>query len=265
LQEALGGVCWWQADIAAMGRHYDEALAIWQSLGDDAELANAHYNASFFYAIPADRSGNVEDADPDGIGLDHLTKARELFRKVGNAGGEANAVWGLGNYQYFRNRAGQGIDEFREALEIFRRVGDRTMEAWALHMLGTGLLRLGQVEEAKGHVEHAMRHFKSAGDTAGITLSFDDLSAVAVAEGDLVRAARLRGVARNLATETGTQLASFVEDAFEQQVRPSVRSHMATVDIERYGAEGAAMTLEEAVAYALEGNDQPEPTEPATP
>jgi hypothetical protein len=36
-------------------------------------------------------------------------------------------------------------------------------------------------------------------------------------------------------------------------VRPGVRSQMAPEDVERLGAEGAAMTLDEAVAYALEG------------
>ena len=30
---------------------------------------------------------------------------------------------------------------------------------------------------------------------------------------------------------------------------------MSEADVERYGAEGAAMTLDEAVAYALEGAD----------
>jgi predicted ATPase/class 3 adenylate cyclase len=264
LVEALGGVCWWQADIDAMSHHYREALEIWQSIGDEAELANAYYNESFLYALPRDRSARIEEGDPDGIGLRHLETARALFHKVGNAGGEANTLWGLGNYHYFRNHPGQGIAEFREALEIFRRIGDRTMEAWALHMLGTGLLRQGDTVEAKQHVAHAMRHFHAAGDTAGITLSLDDLSAVAVAEGDLVRAARLRGAARNLATETGTQLASYVEEWFEQEVRPSVRSHLPAADIERYGAEGAAMTLDEAVATALAGTEA-EADQPAAP
>jgi hypothetical protein len=209
--------------------------------------------------MPLDPTQPVEEGDPEQIGLGHLTRARELFHAVGNAGGEANAVWGLGNHHYFRNHPGQGIAEFREALEIFRRIGDRTMEAWALHMLGTGLLRVGNTAEARHHVAHAMRHFHAAGDTAGITLTFDDLSAVAVAEGDLVRAARLRGAARNLAIETGTKLASLVEDRFEQQVRPSVRAHLSEADVERYGAEGAAMTLDEAVAYALDGTDEPGP------
>jgi len=121
-------------------------------------------------------------------------------------------------------------------------------------MLGSGLLRTGETAEARGHVLEAIRHFYQAGDAAGLTLTFDDLSAVAVQEGDLVRAARLRGAARSLATETGAGLATFVEDSFEQGVRPSVRGSMSTEDVERYGAEGAAMSIDEAVAYATEGS-----------
>ena len=261
LVEALGGVCWWQADIESMARYYREALEIWQSIGDDAELANAYYNESFIYTLPTDPATRIADNDPEGIGLDHLKKARGLFHKLGNAQGEGSVQWAMGNYRYFRNHPSQGVDEFREALAIFRGIGDRTMEAWALHMLGTGRLRQGAVAEAKGHLEHALRHFHAAGDMGGVTLSFDDLSAVAVAEGDLVRAARLRGVARNLATETGTKLASLVEDAFEQEIRPSVRAHMSDDDIERFGAEGAAMPLDEAVAMALATNERSTPHE----
>jgi len=265
LVEALGGVCWWQAEIEPMGRWYREALEIWQAIGDEAELANAYYNVSFTYAIPQDRTGPIKDADPDGIGLGYLTKARELFRKMGNARGEANALWGLGNYRYFRNFPDQGVVEFREALDMFRRDEDRTMEAWALHMLGTALLRQGDPAEAARHIVHALRHFHAAGDTAGITLTFDDLSSIAVAEGDFVRAAKLRGVARNLAVETGAMLASYIEDAYEQEMRPSVRSHLAPSEVERLGAEGAALPLDEAVAYALEGSGPPAPSDGPTP
>ena len=65
---------------------------------------------------------------------------------------------------------GNGVDEFREALEMFRRVGDLTMEAWSLHMLGTALLRNGEVTAARTAIEQAIRHFHAAGDAAGLTL-----------------------------------------------------------------------------------------------
>ena len=87
---------------------------------------------------------------------------------------------------------GNGEEQFRETLTIFGEVGDLTMEAWALHMLGTSLLRNGHVDEARENIAHAIRHFHAAGDASGLTLTFDDMSAVAVADGDLPRAARLR-------------------------------------------------------------------------
>jgi tetratricopeptide (TPR) repeat protein len=236
-----------------MGPRYDEALELWLAIGDEAEIANASYNASFRYAVPDLPDPDRFEPDPDLGGLHLIERARDIYHRIGDRRGEANALWGLGNYHYFRGFPGNGVDEFRQALEMFREEGDLTMEAWSLHMLGTGQLRNGDVAEARTHVEHAVRHFYAAGDAAGLTLTLDDLSAVAVAEGDLPRAARLRGAARNLTTETGAELAGFVEDTFEAGVRPGVRSHMSDADLERFGAEGAAMTLDQAIAYALEG------------
>ena len=258
LMEALGGTYWWRGDMATMGRCYQEALELWLAMGDDPEIANAYYNASFVYAFPDATAGaDAAYADPDRIGLGYFERARDIYRKIGDRRGEANALWGLGNYHYFRGAAGTGggIEEFRRSLEMFRDVGDVTMEAWALHMLGTALLRNGDVAEARGHIEHAIRHFHAAGDAAGLTLTLDDLSAVTAAEGDMPRAARLRGAARNLTAETGVGLAGFVEEMFEAAVRPSVSSHMSEEDLARYGAEGAAMTLDEAIAYALHTSD----------
>jgi predicted ATPase/class 3 adenylate cyclase len=257
LMEALGGVCWWQGDLPGMTMCYREALEICLTLGDEAEIANAYYNASFTYTVPG--STEAPDPDPEGVGLGYIEAARERFHRLGDLRGEANALWGLGNYYYFRNHTGNGIGEFRQALEMFRRTEDLTMEAWALHMLGSGLLRNGEVDEARRYIEHAIRHFHAVGDAAGLTLTLDDMSAVAVAMGDLERAARLRGAARNLTTETGAGLATYVEDAFESGVRPQVRSHMSAGEVDRIGAQGAAMTLDDVVAYALEGSGPPDP------
>jgi predicted ATPase/class 3 adenylate cyclase len=253
LVEALGGTCWWQGDLAEMAPHYQEALSIWQSLDDEAELANAYYNASFTYAVPTTADG--VDTDPERNGLRYLEQARDTYHRIGDLRGEANVLWGIGNYHYFRNHPDNGVEEFRQTISMFQEVGDLTMEAWGLHMLGTALLRNGDVAEARGHIEHAIQRFYAAGDASGLTLTLDDLSAVAVAEGDLPRAARLRGAARNLTIETGAQLAGYVEDTFETGARPGVRLHMSFDDLARYGAEGAAWTLDEAIAYALAGAD----------
>jgi predicted ATPase/class 3 adenylate cyclase len=259
IAEALGGVCWWQGDIVAMTIHYEEALALWLEIGDEREIANAYYNAAFIYAIQRGPDGIApgQPDEDDDIGVEYIQQSLERYRRIGDERGEANALWALGNRRYFHSQGDLGVGRFREALAIFRRTGDLTMEAWSLHMLGTGLMRQGEVAEAREVIEHATRHFYAAGDAAGLTLTFDDMSALAVLAGDLVRAARMRGAARNLSAETGTGLAGYVEEVFDEGLRPTIRSQMPPEEVERYGAEGAAMTLDEAVAYALEGSDGP--------
>ncbi len=185
-------------------------------------------------------------------GLAELDEALALFRSVGDPVGAGNVTWALGSHHYFRGAPEAALPFFREALEQFRLAGDRTMEAWALKMLGSAELKLGRLDEAREALRHSLRHFHEASDTAGITLVFDDLSSTAVADGDLPRAARLRGAARQLQTTTGTTLARFVEETIEQGTRPSARQAMGPDELARHEAEGRAMTLDAAVAYALD-------------
>jgi hypothetical protein len=119
-------------------------------------------------------------------------------------------------------------------------------------MVGGALLRTEKPDEARPYLRHALRHFYDAGDAAGITLVLDDLSSQALADDDPERAARLWGAARSLTAATGANLAAFTDGWIEQQVRPNVRVALDPADLERGAREGAAMTLDEAVAYGLD-------------
>jgi hypothetical protein len=152
---------------------------------------------------------------------------------------------------YFHNAEDFGREEFTDALEIFRQVGDRTMEAWSHHMLGSALLRAGDLAGATAHTSEALRVFHKFGDIAGITLALDDFAATAVAAGDLPRAARLWGAARALSSAGGVKLADFVDQQYEFYSRPNARFVMPSDELERYADEGRRMTLDESVAYAL--------------
>jgi hypothetical protein len=85
-----------------------------------------------------------------------------------------------------------------------------------------------------------------------MTLVIDDVSAQAVADGDPERAARLWGAGRALTKATGATLAAFTDTWFEAGLRPNVRNTIDPADLERWAAEGAALSLDEAVAYALD-------------
>jgi predicted ATPase/class 3 adenylate cyclase len=253
LLEALGGVAWWQGDIPAMAPAYREAVEIWRTLDDPAELANAIYNYSFAFTVPdAVPAEFVEDGNPYAVGERALREALELYRSIGDERGEANVLWGIGNMLYFRGGIDPGAEELTLALEKFRRIGDLTMEAWTLHMLGGAQIRTGLLGEADANLKRALRLFYDASDTAGITLVFDDLSSLAVAAQDFERAARIWGAARSLAATTGAQLASMVDEVVELGVRPNVRTAIGAEALEAMAREGRALALDDAVAYALD-------------
>jgi predicted ATPase/class 3 adenylate cyclase len=254
LMEALGGVCWWQADIPGMRTAYREAAELWRADGNRGELANALYNLSFCFTVPV----NPHDAgntDPDGIGLAALQEALDLYRALGDERGQANVLWGIGNREYFLNDPSAGVVALAEALEIFRRVGDRTMEAWTLHMLGSAKLRLGDTEASRGLFGAALRLFNESGDAAGLTLLFDDLASQAAADGDPERAARLWGAARSLSASTGAGLASFVDQFLVRFTGQAAKATLSPDEVARLASEGAAMTIDQLVVYALEGSE----------
>jgi predicted ATPase/class 3 adenylate cyclase len=245
--EAMGGIIYWHGDLPAARPEYEAALAIWRELGDRAEIANALYNLSFCYSMLP-----LADASTRATAASLLDEALSLYRALGDERGTANVLWGIGTQQYFSNENDPAARTFAEALQLYRRVGDRTQEAWALHQLGSSHLKLGNVDLAREEIRQALQMFDGAGDIAGVTVTLDDMSAVAVAEGDLHRAARLQGLARRLQASSGTGLAGLVLDAFESATRPLAANAMDPGELARYLDEGAALPLADGVRYALE-------------
>jgi predicted ATPase/class 3 adenylate cyclase len=255
--EGFGGVAYWQAEPAVAERWYREALRIWREIGDKGEIANALYNDAYADILPLmGLSGHeltsAQKAPKYAEGREKLQEALALYREVGDKAGEGNILWALGSYDYFTVAATPAEHWYREALELHRESGHRTMEAWSLHMLALLQVGSGESVESAEHAREALHIFRDAGDVGGITLILDDLAAVAVVAGDAPRAGRLYGAARHLQKTSGTMLANYVEVTYEQYQAPSPRSVLSPDDFERYTAEGAAMGLDEIVAYALE-------------
>ncbi len=262
LLEALGGVAYWQGDGEASRPWYEAALEIWRTLDDRREIANALYNLGSG-EVSLLMAGNA-DAEAWQRARANLDEALALYEELGDRLGQGNVLWGIGGLFYFTSDEAEAERWYVRSLEHFRAARNRTMEAWALHMLGSTVLKLGRTESAADMVRHALRHFHEAGDLSGITMVLDDLSAVAVTDGDLERAARLRGAARQLTQSTGTELARMVEEEFEQATRPNARVSMDAAALERLELQGRGLALDAAVAYAL-GEADPFDAAPGPP
>jgi predicted ATPase/class 3 adenylate cyclase len=246
--EVRGGIIYWHGVVDGARPDYEAALAIWRELGEPREIANAAYNLSFCYTM-----GVIQELPPNARERADalLGEALGIYRSLGDRQGEANVYWGTGIQNYFAGDNAAAAQAFEAALRLYRVLGDRTQEAWSLHQLGSSRLKLGEVDAAREDVALGLRLFAAAGDVAGVILGLDDLAAVAVAAGEIPRAARLNGLARRLQASSGTGLAEVVESTFEAGTRPNARTSLPPEELARYAAEGASLSMDDGVRYAL--------------
>jgi tetratricopeptide (TPR) repeat protein len=248
--EAYGGIAYWQSDAPTTRRLYDEQLRLWREIGDEREIANALYNRAYAEMIDVMNGTVVGTGQARDEPL--LEEALAIYRELGDVGGEANILWGLGSVSFFTANANVAEGWYREALELHRKAGNRSMEAWSLHMLGLSLVGQRRFDDASEVVRHAMRHFYEAGDVSGVTLVLDDLAIIALGIGNPDRGGRLWGAARHLQQRTGTTLANYVEQSNQLYGVPTPKDALPADELTRLSAEGAAMSYDEIVAYALE-------------
>ncbi|MDP9250393.1 MAG: adenylate/guanylate cyclase domain-containing protein, partial [Chloroflexota bacterium] len=238
--EAAGGIAYWQADMDASRAWYGEALELARASGDLARIANAVYNMSFTYSFS---ELNPEDA---ARAREIATEAVDLFRKLGDEGGIARALWGLATAEFFFRNYPRGIALASEALEIFRRLGDRFMTAWALYILAACNLTLDK-EAMRRYLEEALPIFVENEDKSGYALLFDAFATLEWANGNVPLAMQLAGYAAATERSTGTGLAEMNRE-FAEFYPESLAEDPANA---AFFAEGQRLDLELATALAL--------------
>jgi predicted ATPase/class 3 adenylate cyclase len=240
--EAAGGVAYWQGDLEAAAVFYDECLELARSAGDPGEIANALYNDAF----PATVTG--KDL-PKSQAL--LVEGLPIYRQLGDEAGVAKCLWALGICHYRQDELGLAVDALDNAAALFRWLGDRFSLGWALFVRANVALKIGDPATARSFGTEALAIFAGAQDPTGAALLLATLAGVARAEGDMVRAARLSGASEAQEASSGAGLGSALDSV--EGFRIADFTSEAAI---RARAEGKAMTLEEAVAYALVGSDE---------
>ena len=132
-----------------------------------------------------------------------------------------------------------------------------------LDNLGWAALLGGEIGRAKAQFGENLTLSKERGDKRTLLMSLEGLACVAGAEGEAKRAARLFGAAEAL-TEAIRYRIVPQERAVLEPYRASVRSRLGEEAWEEAAAEGGAMGLDRATAYALSGEKPSKNLSPAT-
>jgi predicted ATPase/DNA-binding XRE family transcriptional regulator len=237
----VGMLASWQGDHAQSCELLEAGAALARELDDSVMLAGALavLGLSLWLAGAQEQSATV------------LNESLRLSLEVGNPNLVAGALRQLGIVARWQARNEQA------AALLQKSVAQATVNRG--FSLARSLSNLGRVAYFQNDYEQAWTHLCQAFEVirearlGGWPLgdSLDWLAAVAVAQGDAVRAARLFGAAEAQWRASGAIRYAPDEFSYERDVA-SVRARLNEDAFEAARAEGSAMNAQEAIAYALD-------------
>jgi predicted ATPase len=239
--EAAGGLAYWQNDMKSAQRFYQESLDIVQELSDPRAVANALYNLSFPLWMQSE--GDLSMA------RNLAEEALSIYRQLDDRHGVARALWGLAAVEHALGNEQRFVFLLEDSLEEFRHLDDPFGLGWALFAMAGLAARRGDNDSAKRDLDESLQIFAGVRDVSAVVLHLASYAALAARQGDTTRSLRLAGAMGALRKVSGTHLVEFTSG--QVPGLDAVLAQMQGPEAERLLAEGHAMTLEEAVSYAL--------------
>jgi non-specific serine/threonine protein kinase len=225
-------------------------------------------------------------------GRNPLQQAKALFQQMEDGRGIAFSQHGLGFVAMGEGDAPLSRALFEDSLEIARAADDDWLISFALHFLAIVLSYMGDYEAAisyfkegiqftrvfEGHTQglafslfhlariariqgdypsawshhvESIKLFKEIGDRRGIGYSLAGGAILAAAQGELHRAARLAGAVTSMQNILGPFLEVPLQIEYDQQLA-AVEAALGNDMFEETFVGGQAMTIEQAIDYALE-------------
>jgi predicted ATPase/DNA-binding winged helix-turn-helix (wHTH) protein len=230
-----------QGDSAAGERLLQESLALYREIDDPNGTARA-LDPLAYLAI---QQGHYPEAE---------ALAREAIDRARATGDRVLLYSSLGNLAVALHQQGQLVaarELYEQALAVARELGTP-------FFLGRALGEIGRAECDEGRHDLALKHFAEGmtilhglGNRPGVIESLEGLAGVAAATAAPRRAARLWGAADTLRQEIGNARSVRESIAYERQVKP-VRASLTVEAFDQAWDEGRAMSLDDAVRYALD-------------
>jgi predicted ATPase/DNA-binding SARP family transcriptional activator len=230
-----GGVTSYQGDLEAARPFWEECLAIGRECGDERRIAGTLVNL-----------GNLARPKNSQAAQALHEEALEIFRKIGYQPGEFISLnllaWDI---------EAQGDTErartlWEQALSMRGVVDDVGIDV-ILRRLGLLAMRQGDYQGARALYAESLTNCRDLGNKLGMPGSLQMFGRLAVVQAQPVRAARLSGAAAALQNAMGMPH----DPIYAAEIAPA-RDMLGEEAFTAAWAEGRAMTLSEAIAYALD-------------
>lgn len=240
---SAGTVAAQQGDYPAAKVLYDISLKLRRELDDQPKIADLLHNL----AIVSRLEGNTTQArtlQEEALTIrSRLGDRRAIGLSLNNLG---NVALDQGDYTEARAR-------LEEAVMLQREVGDKYYIANALNNLGNVTRAQGDYDTTRKLYTESLLINRELGDGWQLAYVIEDIGGLAALQGQAERALKLVGAASALREEIGSPLSPAEQTKLEHTLEPA-RQALSEAMQEQAWAEGRALSLEEAIDYAL--NDE---------
>jgi predicted ATPase/class 3 adenylate cyclase/DNA-binding CsgD family transcriptional regulator len=238
--KAAGTLAAEQGDYVAAHARYEESLAIRRELGDKLEIANLLSNQG----IVARYQGNYAAARA------LYEESLAIRRELGDRWGIATSLNALGLLAHYQGDNAAARRFLGESLTIRRELGDAWAIANSLSSLGDVVLDQGDYATARALLRESLAINQELGDRWAIAYVLEEFAGLAAVQGQPARSLRLAGAAAALREAIGSPRSPIDQAQLEHKLAPA-RQALGEATAAATWAEGQAMQLAQAVAYAL--------------
>lgn len=237
----LGNAATEEGDYATASGFLEEALTIWRELGDKHGTARALISLGWAALRPGDYQ----------LAHARLEAALVLSREVGDTRSIGFELSGLGEVALRQGDYVRATRLVEDSLELRRQLSNKWGVGVSLGTLGWVAMREGDWMRAVARLGESLEVRREIGDMGGSAWCLERLAEVALARERPEKAVRLFGAAAALRASIGSVIDPVDQPEYERR-RTSLRAELGAQRSAAAWDEGRAMTLEQAVAYALE-------------
>ena len=236
----LGNTAEKRGDYSSALAYHEESLAIRREMGDRGGIAASLNNLGIVAFYQGDFASSRA----------YQEEGLAIHRENGDRNGIAISLNNLGNTAYFLGDYASARAHYEASLTLKREMGDRGNIPSSLNNLGTVAYCQGDYTSARTYYQESLVIAREIGDRLGIAGTLEAFAGLAVKGDKREQAAALWGAAEALRGEIGSPLSP---DEREEQARAvaAVRQDLAEAAFTAAWARGRAMTLEQAISFAL--------------
>ncbi len=217
-----------------------EAIGLFQKLRHKAGIAN-----SLRYL------GLVAQAQDDLARAATLyEESRDLYHELGNIQGQVYTNWYLGRLALYDGDIATAKVRLDTSLQQARQVGNKGLIAWILQARASVAQQEQDYPAARSLLTDCLNLALESGEIEVLADALESFAALAAAQGEPQRAARLFAAAEALYTTATLTLPPEIRAEHERDVQ-AARSQMEASAFVAAWNEGRAMTTGQAIAYAL--------------